>query len=137
MRFTGALVLTLGLAVVSLADDAKTELDRLQGTWKLARMEMAGQVAPEKAVPTKEFTLKGNQLTPNDAPDDPAKLTLNAEKKPAWIDFVDRDKKTMRGIYRVTGDRWEICVSKGDKRPTDFKTTAQNQNYLMVLERKK
>ncbi len=138
MRTFVAVVLAVCFTESSGADDAKKELDRLQGDWEIVRAEAGGKEIPIEQVRDKEYTLKGDELIPSKSPKDPGKLDLKPEKKPAWLDLTDRDKKTMPGIYRVEGDRWEICLGDvGGTRPTEFKTTAESKTYLMVLQRKK
>jgi len=138
MRTILAVVLGLSLTTGCVADDAKKELDRLQGDWQTVRAEAAGKVIPVDGIPNRDYILKGDELIPTKNPKDPGKLTLDPSKKPAWIDLTDRDNKTMPGIYRVDGDRWEICFGDvGGTRPTEFKTEAGTKSYLMVLQRKK
>jgi uncharacterized protein (TIGR03067 family) len=130
-------MLSLCLTAAVRADDAKKEIDRLQGEWEVERIEAAGKPVPI-AQAEKQFTLKGDELIPGKNMNDPGKLELTPGKTPAWIDLTDRNKKTMQGIYRIDGDHWEICMSDaGSPRPTEFKTTAESKTYLMVLRRKK
>ena len=116
---------------------AKSDIDRLQGTWVIERLEANGKVVPLKEIVDKEYTFKGNQLLPSKNPNDPATVELTPEKKPAWIDMTDRQNKISLGIYRSDGDRWEICVEDGGvARPTEFSTAGGKKRFLMVLRRK-
>ncbi|MBN9520481.1 TIGR03067 domain-containing protein [bacterium] len=133
----GAAALMLGSAGPSGADDAtKKEFARLQGEWQLIRAEKAGKVYPAEQAKI-WFAVKDDQFIPAADPSDPARLTLHPGKMPAQIDLVAKDQKTTPGIYRVTGDEWEICLAGADGvRPTAFKTAPENKLQLLVLKRK-
>jgi uncharacterized protein (TIGR03067 family) len=137
MRILPSMMVSLCLVVQVWADDAKKEMERLQGEWEVERAETEGKNIPLDQIKDKLYTLKGEELIPSKNPNDPAKLVLDPSKKPGWIDLIDRDKKTMLGIYRVKDDRWEICLSESEgARPEEFKTTEKSNTYLMVLRRK-
>ena len=135
---TFSLVVLLGcLGSTVVADDAAKVLKKLQGKWEIERIEEGGNVISLDQVNDKQFTLKGNQLLPSKNPKDPGYLKLSPEKKPAWIDLTDKDKKVMKGIYRINKDRWEICLSDpGSPRPKKFKSTQDGKVHLLVLRRK-
>ena len=137
MRALFAITFLMGVVSSSGAEDKKKDIDRLQGEWELERMEAGGKALPLDKINDKKYTLKGDELIPVETPKDVGKLTLDSTKKPAQIDLTDRDKQTMHGIYRIQDDKWEICfAAPGEARPTEFKTTAENKAYLMVLRRK-
>ncbi len=53
-------------------------------------------------------------------------------------DDIEPGGDTMRGIYRLDGDKLVICVGiGGGDRPTEFKTTKDDQAFLDNLERVK
>ena len=138
MRTFVAVVLGICFTSAFGCDRAKKELDRLQGEWEVVRIEVGGKEIPLEKVLDKQYTVKEDQLIPSKNPNDPGTLELRPEKKPGWLDITDLAKKTMPGIYRLDGDRWEICSGEtGGTRPTDFKTSAESKTYLMVLQRKK
>lgn len=122
---------------VTVAEDKKKDIDRLQGEWEIEHIEVVGKVIPGKEVKERKLTLKGDQLIPVDSPNDPGTVKLNPEKKPAEIDLTDKNKTTMAGIYRIDGDRWEVCFADpGEARPTEFKSSADGKTSVMMLKRK-
>lgn len=136
MRGILTVAFAFGVFGLATAEDKKKDIDRLQGEWEIERIEVAGKVIPGKEIKERKLTLKGDQLIPVDSPNDPAKVQLNPEKKPAEIDLTDKDKKTMPGIYRIEGDHWEVCFADpGGARPTEFKSSADGKTSLMVLKR--
>jgi uncharacterized protein (TIGR03067 family) len=138
MRVLLSVVSVLCLAIHSEAVNTAPGLEQLQGDWVIERIEANGKTVPADQMRSKMITLKGDLLTSDKDPDDPVKLVLSPGKQPAWIDMTDRYKKTMLGIYRVDGDRWEICLGDRDEpRPAEFKTVEEKKTYIMVLRRKK
>jgi uncharacterized protein (TIGR03067 family) len=55
-------------------------------------------------------------------------VRLEEEKSPRAIDLVVKRPKgparTLLGIYKVEGDRFTLCVTIKDRRPTEFKAAA-------------
>jgi uncharacterized protein (TIGR03067 family) len=116
---------------------AQAELDGLQGEWELVRLEIDGYVMPLERIRHTEYVLRGNRLTPVSNPDEPGTLDLRPGKQPAWIDRTGADEERAEGIYRLDGDRWEICFADtSDARPTEFKTVAGNKAALLLFQRK-
>jgi uncharacterized protein (TIGR03067 family) len=143
VRYMAICVLSACFATTAPADDVKKELDRLQGQWVLERGEAGGQpieqVELDKAA-AYPVTVKGDAWIVKDSlVGDPFRLKLTPGKAPAWFDLTDHMGQTLLGIYRLDGDRWEICVGQaGDPRPTEFKSVAgEKMTYLLVYRRKK
>ena len=135
----------LGAGLEATADDKtdKTDLDKLQGTWKFVSMEQDGQPAPkgeEMGTITFEkdkFTVKaGGQVL------QAGTQVLDATKKPKAVDATVTEGEgkgtTMLGIYELDGDNLKACFDpQGKKRPTEFKTAAGSGHMLVVLKREK
>ena len=86
-----------------------------------------------------EFTDDQLTLSGGKKPGVSVKYTLDPEKDPKWIDFID-GKRNYYGIYRVDGDELTICssVNTQGKRPTEFKIIAgKDAQWIMVLKRRK
>lgn len=108
--------------------DAKEDLKKLQGTWKVVALEVDGKAVPKEKSP-KEVVIEGKRLT-GLGPE--MTLTLDPAKKPKWVDLTfKRDGKAypVRAVYEVSGDELKLCIplaEKGklfeNKRPTGFET---------------
>ena len=141
-----AAFLGAGLVVApATADDKtdKTDLDKLQGTWKFASMEQDGQPGPKgDDTPTitferDKFTVKaGGQVV------QAGTQVLDAGKKPKAVDATVTEGEgkgtTMLGIYELDGDTLKACFDpQGKKRPTEFKSAAGSGHMLVVMKREK
>ena len=93
-------VLAIGLLLGADAkDDAKVELDKLQGTWVLDSVETKGKELPKDKIMANTLVIKGDKFirTAGDKPLPDATFTIDPTKKPKWIDqmFTDKDGKTV------------------------------------------
>jgi len=118
------------------ADEEQKELDRLQGEWKVERVESGGRsVVPPAEAST--LIVERDKFIPGHNREDVARVKLRPDKMPAWIDLTDRGGQTMTGIYRLDGDQWDICLARpGKPRPTDFQTDGGVTSRVMVLKRR-
>ena len=139
-----AIALAAALAVTPATADEKTDLDRLQGTWKFTSMEQDGQPAPKgEDLPTitfekDRFTVKG----PDGQVLQAGTQVLDAGKRPKTVDATVTEGEgkgtTMLGIYELDGDNLKACFdTAGKKRPTEFKTAAGSGHMLVVMKRAK
>jgi uncharacterized protein (TIGR03067 family) len=121
---------------------AKKDLDKLQGTWVMAAMEVDGkQVPPEKLEGTK-LVVKGDKYTVMvKGTSYETIITLDPAKKPKAIDMVFTDgpnkDKVHRGIYEVEGDTFKLCRAREPDRdrPTEFGTWPDTGVFLVVWKR--
>lgn len=135
--------LTAGLLVAADAkDDAKKDLDAMQGKWQLASLERDGKSVdvPKDAI----RTVKGDTYTINPRPGVTIEGTykLNADAKPKQIDITpttgDNKGKTSLGIYEINGDTLKICwAPSGKDRPTEFKSAEGSGVFLAVHKKVK
>ncbi len=138
------------MAVAALGFDApKSDQEMLQGDWKTVSAEQSGKA--DEASIGNLIRIDGEKLLMI-YKNDPCEtcefvVTLFPNEDPKEIDLKysgpDRDDiepggDTMRGIYRLDGDKLVICVGiGGGDRPTEFKTTKDDQAFLDNLERVK
>jgi uncharacterized protein (TIGR03067 family) len=134
------------LGVGSAGDDgAKKELKKLQGTWKVTRMEVAGVKMPQTAYEHVTVVIDGDKLAFRDKGKtyEEIECVLDPSKKPREIDlhYVTGLKKGVVeiGIYEIDGDVLKICQSlqtgKKQKRPSEPDSPKGAPQQLMVLKR--
>jgi uncharacterized protein (TIGR03067 family) len=105
----------------------KSDLDRLQGSWDVAALEVDGQSvsAPGDAC----IVIEGSRFaTLGMGAVYEGTLQLDASAKPARIDMkFDKGPEagnTDPGIYQFKGDSWKLCVAtRGTARPAAFVST--------------
>ncbi|GAB6164507.1 hypothetical protein JCM19992_05070 [Thermostilla marina] len=104
------------------------------GSWKVVEAWYAGGPSPE---------LIGCVLT---LPENDDKLTFDSPQQGTYrfAYRLDRRKRHFEytilfsrvyGIYRIEGDRLTLCL--GSIRPSNFRSTPENETRLLVLERVK
>ena len=102
----------------------KQDLDRLQGTWSIAALELDGQTVG--AIGDARIVIEGSRFTSTGMGDEYAgTLTVDSSVSPARIDmkFESGPEKgnTNPGIYQLDGDSWKLCLAtRGTKRPAKF-----------------
>lgn len=111
----------------------------MQGKWKIVRCEQSGrEVAQLVGV---EDTIDGAKWLRPKRRTAEYRLKLDQTKDPKWVDlYADRlGDQTLKGIYRLDGDKLTICYAytPDAPRPTEFKTTPDAIGYVYVLERVK
>ena len=141
--------LAVGLAVVTAsADDAKTELGRLEGEWEVVGVEAGGMKAPagsggpEKAVVrdgTVTFFAQGKEMPTFRG----LKVEADPRKKPKALDLVRGGRERLPCIYELSDGEWKLAmplVPKDRKpgehlpRPESFDT---KDKPVMVLVAKR
>src|SRR5262249_54767639 len=119
----GVGVLLYSLPVASCQE--KSDADRIQGAWKIIKVEVEGKPPPAEFLEKGRFVFKGNKVAifHDDKLTEEATFALDATRKPPTIDLTATEGpgkgKTMYGIYRIEGDTLTLCI--GDKRPSEFK----------------
>jgi len=112
-------------AAFTPAQDAKMELEALQGKWA------SEYIRPSPETQSATLTIKGEQWTitaPWVLGNAAAKTTfkIDPSKNPKTIDLTTKigDKETSRslGIYKLEGDTLSVSYATG-KRPTHFKSS--------------
>jgi uncharacterized protein (TIGR03067 family) len=118
-------------------DDAKT----LQGSWKPVKAELSGQPMADTVL--KSISLKldnGRYDVLAGGASDKGTYTLDTAAKPKGMTITGtagpNNGKTFPAIYEITGDTLRICYDlSGAKRPTEFKSIAGTELYLVTYNR--
>jgi uncharacterized protein (TIGR03067 family) len=119
-----------------------TELDKLQGTWRVASLETDGSTRPSDELTDAAITVRGNRFTSvgmGDAYN--GTIELFPRKKPKAFDlvFTSGPPEGARncGIYRLDDETWTICLAtRGNgRRPSSFKTKPDSGLSLETLVR--
>ena len=124
------------------AQDAKQELDKLQGEWTLVSTEVRGKKRPDTENAVSKLTISENQwvVTYRDFRSNArATIEIDPSKDPKTIDLTLRGEELpARGIYKLEGDTLTVCrnATVGGARPKEFKTT-QEMDDLAVWKRAK
>jgi uncharacterized protein (TIGR03067 family) len=138
-RTLAGLVVSISfLGIANAQDDAKKELDKLQGKWKAEKVIFMGQEAPAQIVSKFTLTCKGSEFIPSDNPDDVATIKLDITAKPKTIDLIEKNKKVSLGIYELDGDSLKLCFAEpGTDRPKTFESPKDSKIAYVVLKRDK
>jgi uncharacterized protein (TIGR03067 family) len=119
----------------------KTDVERLQGTWHVASLEVEGARMRDNAVKGSKIVLKGNTFeTISMGAVYKGTFHVNPKATPKTLDmkFNEGPEKgnTSLGIYELDGDTWKICLTIGAKnRPKTFATRAGSGLGLEILKR--
>ena len=123
-----------------IAGEARSDKDKLRGTWIPVAVTKDGTEISEEDIKAKNFkmVITAEKLTlPN--PDDPQDVAykLDAAKKPKQIDLLLKDGTTAKGIYSLEGTRLKFCLEKvGGERPTAFAAPEGSKHLLIVFKKK-
>jgi uncharacterized protein (TIGR03067 family) len=150
MRHVIALSLLLAVPLVAVADDARDEIKKLEGAWKVASAEIDGNSADGKKFGITGLIISGGKLNfQNDGKDVMAFMfTVDPTKKPKAMDWVkDKNSITLPTIYSLEGDELKMCMpllpKKGSgekvdvKRPENFDTKGKPVLTLTLKREKK
>jgi uncharacterized protein (TIGR03067 family) len=142
LRLSVALVLVVSFSSIARSADAK-DGDAIQGTWLPAEAELAGKPFPDEVRKTMKLVIKDDKYTVTvGKATDEGTTKLNPKAKPKEIDITGTDGpnkgKTILAIYELDGDTLRVCYDvSGKTRPTEFKTKADTQLFLVTYKREK
>jgi uncharacterized protein (TIGR03067 family) len=119
----------------------KDELERLQGAWQIASLEVDGAALPESAFEGSRIVVKGSTFsTISMGATYGGKVSVDGSKKPKSLDLAFKSGpekgNTALAIYELDGDRWRICLTvTGKTRPKAFATKPGSGLALETLLR--
>jgi uncharacterized protein (TIGR03067 family) len=127
-----ALILLVGVVGLLRAEDPEppgsltAEAKKLQGKWKMEAYTVGDAEIREDAIARRRLVVKGDEWT-SYIDDTPYRmiLTVRSLKAPRQLDLketIDGQVYIRRCIYRLTGDKLEVCfpLTRGGPRPTTF-----------------
>jgi len=129
---------------------AKTDRDLLQGTWRLAAVELNKQAIPLETLKEGNVVVPGILVIKGDSYSfhlgtNRLEMTfkLDPDKKPKTIDMTIIEGtpkgKTYHAIYKLEGDTYTVCrqFEPEKDRPAEFGTKADSGLLLVVWKRDK
>ncbi|HLW64876.1 MAG TPA: TIGR03067 domain-containing protein [Gemmataceae bacterium] len=125
------------------ADDAKKDLEKLQGEWFMAELEIDGKPVPADKIDGTTLTVKGDKYIINvkDKKHE-VTITLDPSKDPKAIDMAFADSsdapKIGKGIYKMDGDTFILVRAQAtdSERPTSFGTWPNSGCFMVTWKRK-
>ncbi len=105
------------------------QLRALEGTWTFVRLEVDGDAVPAAALRSSRILIDGDRFrteSPEATYEGTFIIDVEAEPHRIDIDFVAGPEagRTNHGIFRLDGDRLEICLDvNGGPAPAGFRTT--------------
>ena len=137
------IAVSLSLAFNALADGSSKDAKKIQGTWLPSEAAVGGKAMGDDFLKSTVLKMTDGkyEVTVAGAPDK-GTYTLDASAKPKRIDITGVEGpnagKTFPSIYELKGDSLRICYAlSGTNRPTEFKSPAGTQYFLVVYHRKK
>lgn len=113
----------------------------LQGTWNVTALETEGNAIPAGMIGESKIIVSGDRFTTVAmGASYGGVLRIDESVIPHTLDLMFDDGPhagiASLAIYTLNGDSWTICLGiAGNKRPTEFKTTAGSGHALETLTR--
>jgi uncharacterized protein (TIGR03067 family) len=143
MKYLLYICLAVGASLNAFAADSPDDAKAVQGSWKPAKAELAGQPMTDAVLQSISLKLDNGkyEVFVGSRPDR-GTYALDSTSKPKSMTITGTDGpnrgKTFPAIYELKGDTLHICYDlSGAKRPTEFRSIAGTQLYLVTYNRKK
>jgi uncharacterized protein (TIGR03067 family) len=140
---TSLLLLALVMPAADPKEDAKKDLEKMQGTWKVQKLVNNGTEAPAEVVAKMSVVIEKNKMTVQSEgrPGEVAEVTLDPSQKPAHYDFTPtnpNDNKPRQGLYKFDGDKLYLCWTRGGGgRPKDLESKPESMIVVFELKKEK
>ncbi len=122
-------------------DEAKKDLDKMQGTWRVVSSQVGDEKAAADEVKRRKVTVKDNVLTYDYGNELNAQRagTIKLDPKAKALDWtwtLPEGGPTMLAIYEIQGDDWKIGFGNdGQVRPRRWAIGKDDVGWLLVLRR--
>ena len=123
-------------------DDAKTDLDNMQGTWTVVAAEREGQASPAEVTKTMQLIIKADsfKITVGQH-DEKGTLKLDPSAKPKSFELIPsgEHEKAANGIYDLTAGTLKMCWTKegGERSQRNLLTKPGSNMAMFILKRDK
>lgn len=120
-----------------------TDLDKLQGTWRVTSLEVDGQAMAPSALGDARIVITRNRFVSLGMGGTyEGTVEIDATRSPRTFDLVFTAGHAIGtrnlGIYKLERDRWTICLAtRGTTRPKEFATRAGTGLALETLRRER
>lgn len=142
---------SVGLLLVAgaaQADEAKEELEKLQGTWEIVAVVNNGHAVPAAKVKGGQVVFQGDEMTLKEGSGDKGprrfRVKLDPSQKPKALDTtaLNREYKgsVSPAIYQLDGDTLKLCSPndpEAKERPKALKSEEGSDVVLLTLKRLK
>jgi uncharacterized protein (TIGR03067 family) len=115
----------------------------IDGAWIPVTADLGGQPMPENVRKTIKLSVADGRykVTVGDQPD-AGIIKLDPSAQPMALDIVGTEGpnkgKTIPAIFDLAGDTLKVCYDlSGQTRPTEFKSSAGTQQFLVTYQREK
>jgi uncharacterized protein (TIGR03067 family) len=139
-----AVAFPAALAAPGRGKDDKDDLKKFAGDWTVASWKQGGNDLDREQLNTAKWSVKDDKYTfEMSGNGEEGTIKLDPAKKVPTIDLTitgGNDKgKEQPGIYKIDGDTITLSFARpgGTDRPTEFTSTEDNGNILIVVKRKK
>ena len=143
MKRVICICLSIAASLTSFAANLADDTKEVQGSWTPVKADLGGQPMPEAVLKGISLKLDGGkyEVSVGGAPDK-GNYILDSTSKLKGMIITGKEGpnigKTFPAIYELNGETLRICYDlSGAKRPTEFKTSAGTQLYLVTYNRKK
>jgi uncharacterized protein (TIGR03067 family) len=133
----------LMMSFLAAAPKAETDLDKLQGEWKIVSAEGGAAEFLKDGIKagTLRMTFKGDKVlvsTPDGGNQESGAVKLDPTGNPKKL-TIGAGEQVFPGIYELNGDDLKICTSDkaGGNGPKEFSGKDGSDATLMVLKRVK
>jgi uncharacterized protein (TIGR03067 family) len=137
--------LAVGALIAANAEDAKMDLDKLQGTWVLVAGKRDGKEFTEEEIKKTKLFIKGETFRIPEssvATSEDGTIKIDPSKKPKEMNATTGSGpdqgKTWQGIYELDVDTYKVCFAPpGKDRPTELSSKVGSGHLLQVWKREK
>jgi uncharacterized protein (TIGR03067 family) len=124
-------------------EKARSDKDKLQGSWVAVSGEVGGKKVPEEFVQKCQVIIAGDKITlmglvkGEKEKGVEGTFRLDPATKPKAIDISLTNREDALGIYELERDTLKLCLveATGSERPTEF--AGKDQQLLIILKRSK